>query len=222
MEKVCVYRDSESLTRTITWYEYVSGWLQELSDLFTDANIVPTISKLQNLFNGSNLWGLVDESCTNQGIGKMPKRVQELIREDSAKKVDTIKEKASNLINKPNSNPIEWEFYQVNNGKVEIRSDYKEILTDRFSIYIDTESKKAVYDKWLILEKACKEFNQAVAEAPKVCTFYESMVKINHLSADLYNPQYLMGLAVPDRFSLARLDPDGSIVLKGKNFEYIK
>ena len=221
MEKVCVYRDSESLTKTITWYEYVSGRLQELSDLFTDANIVPTISKLQNLFNGSNLWGLVDESCTNQRVGKMPKRVQELIREDSAKKVDAIKEKAAKLI-KTNSNAIEWEFYQVNNGKIEIRSDYKEILADRFSIYIDTESKKAVYDKWLILEKALKEFNQAVAEAPKVSTFYDSMVKINHPSADLYNPQYLMGLAVPDRFSLARLDPDGSVVLKGKNFEYIK
>lgn len=222
MEKVCVYRDSESLTKTITWYEYVSGRLQELSDLFTDANIVPTISKLQNLFNGSNLWGLVDESCENQGVNnKMPRLVMELTRKDATQKVDSIKEKAAKLI-KTNSNAIEWEFYQVNNGKIEIRSDYKEILADRFSIYIDTESKKAVYDKWLILEKALKEFNQAVAEAPKVSTFYDSMVKINHPSADLYNPQYLMGLAVPDRFSLARLDPDGSVVLKGKNFEYIK
>ncbi len=221
MEKVCVYRDSESLTKAIAWYEYVSGRLQELADLFTDADIVPTISKLQNLFNGSSLWGLVDESCTNQKVSKMPKSVQELIREDSAKKVDAIKEKAAKQI-KTESNAIEWEFYQVNNGKVEIRSDYKEILTDRFSIYIDTDTRSAVYEKWLALEKAIKEFNQAVKEAPKVSTFYDSLVKANHPSADVYNPQYIMGLAVPDRFSLARLDPDGSVVLKGKNFEYIK
>ena len=39
MEKVCVYRDSESLTKAIAWYEYVSGRLQELADLFTDADI---------------------------------------------------------------------------------------------------------------------------------------------------------------------------------------
>ncbi len=221
MEKVCVYRDSESLTKAIAWYEYVSGRLQELADLFTDADIVPTISKLQNLFNGSSLCGLVDESCTNQKVSKMPKSVQELIREDSAKKVDAIKEKAAKQI-KTESNAIEWEFYQVNNGKVEIRSDYKEILTDRFSIYIDTDTRSAVYEKWLAMEKAIKEFNQAVKEAPKVSTFYDSLVKANHPSADVYNPQYIMGLAVPDRFSLARLDPDGSVVLKGKNFEYIK
>lgn len=221
MEKVCVYRDSESLTKAIAWYEYVSGRLQELADLFTDADIVPTISKLQNLFNGSSLWGLVDESCTNQKVSKMPKSVQELIREDSAKKVDAIKEKAAKQI-KTESNAIEWEFYQVNNGKVEIRSDYKEILTDRFSIYIDTDTRSAVYEKWLAMEIAIKEFNQAVKEAPKVSTFYDSLVKANHPSADVYNPQYIMGLAVPDRFSLARLDPDGSVVLKGKNFEYIK
>ena len=151
----------------------------------------------------------------------MPKSVQELIREDSAKKVDAIKEKAAKQI-KTESNAIEWEFYQVNNGKVEIRSDYKEILTDRFSIYIDTDTRSAVYEKWLAMEKAIKEFNQAVKEAPKVSTFYDSLVKANHPSADVYNPQYIMGLAVPDRFSLARLDPDGSVVLKGKNFEYIK
>ena len=221
MEKVCVYRDSESLTKAIAWYEYVSGRLQELADLFKDADIVPTISKLQNLFNGSSLCGLVDESCTNQKVSKMPKSVQELIREDSAKKVDAIKEKAAKQI-KTESNAIEWEFYQVNNGKVEIRSDYKEILTDRFSIYIDTDTRAAVYEKWLAMEKAIKEFNQAVKEAPKVSTFYDSLVKANHPSADVYNPQYIMGLAVPDRFSLARLDPDGSVVLKGKNFEYIK
>lgn len=221
MEKVCVYRDSESLTKAIAWYEYLSGRLQELADLFKDADIVPTISKLQNLFNGSSLWGLVDESCTNQKVSKMPKSVQELIREDSAKKVDAIKEKAAKQI-KTESNAIEWEFYQVNNGKVEIRSDYKEILTDRFSIYIDTDTRSAVYEKWLAMEKAIKEFNQAVKEAPKVSTFYDSLVKANHPSADVYNPQYIMGLAVPDRFSLARLDPDGSVVLKGKNFEYIK
>ena len=140
---------------------------------------------------------------------------------EAAKKVEEIKTKAAKLIHTDVS-PIEWERYLVNDGKVSIKPEYKQIITDRFSIYIDTDSRSAVYEKWLAMEKAIKEFNQAVKEAPKVSTFYDSMVKINHPSADLYNPQYLMGLAVPDRFSLARLDPDGSIVLKGKNFEYIK
>ena len=222
MERVCVYQDAESIRKSINWCETVAKHLQELADLFIEADIVPTIGKLQNLYNGSSLWGLIDESCENQGVNnKMPRLVRELTRKDATQKVDAIKEMAAKLIHTDVS-PIEWERYLVNDGKVSIKPEYKQIITDRFSIYIDTDSRSAVYEKWLAMEKAIKEFNQAVKEAPKVSTFYASMVKINHPSADLYNPQYLMGLAVPDRFSLARLDPDGSVVLKGKNFEYIK
>lgn len=222
MERVCVYQDAESIRKSINWCETVAKHLQELADLFIEADIVPTIGKLQNLYNGSSLCGLIDESCENQGANnKMPRLVRELTRKDATQKVDAIKEMAAKRIHTDVS-PIEWERYLVNDGKVSIKPEYKQIITDRFSIYIDTDSRSAVYEKWLAMEKAIKEFNQAVKEAPKVSTFYDSMVKINHPSADLYNPQYLMGLAVPDRFSLARLDPDGSVVLKGKNFEYIK
>lgn len=222
MEKVCVYSDTQNITKAITWYKYVAVKLQELADLFIEADIVPTIGKLQNLYNGSSLCGLIDESCENQGVNnKMPRLVRELTRKDATQKVDSIKEKAAKEII-TDSWGIEWEFYQVNNGKVEIRSDYKEILTDRFSIYIDTESRKAVYDKWLILEKALKDFNQAVADAPKESTFYDNMVKINNPFAEKYNPQYMGGLSLPDHFALARLEPDGTAVLKGENFGHIK
>ena len=121
----------EDIQKTIAWSEYVLKCLQELADLFTDANIVPTISKLQNLFNGSSLWGLVDESCTNQRVGEMPKRVQELIREDAKKALDKIRLVANSIINNPDT--IEWDLYSVNrNGKVIISDDYKERIASRF------------------------------------------------------------------------------------------
>lgn len=221
MERVCVYQDAESIRKSINWCETAAKHLQELADNLSTEYIVPTIGKLQSLYNGSSLLDLISESCDSQIFKGMPKSLQEIVRKDSAKKVEEIKTKAAKLINTDKIS-IEWEFYQVNNGNVNIKPEYKQIITDRYSIYIDTDSRSAVYEKWLAMEKAIKEFNQAVKEAPKVSTFYDSMVKINHPSADLYNPQYLMGLAVPDRFSLARLDPDGSVVLKGKNFEYIK
>ena len=214
MERVCVYQDAESIRKSINWCETAAKHLQELADNLSTEYIVPTIGKLQSLYNGSSLLDLISESCDSQIFKGMPKSLQEIVRKDSAKKVEEIKTKAAKLINTDKIS-IEWE-------NVNIKPEYKQIITDRYSIYIDTDSRSAVYEKWLAMEKAIKEFNQAVKEAPKVSTFYDSMVKINHPSADLYNPQYLMGLAVPDRFSLARLDPDGSVVLKGKNFEYIK
>jgi len=221
MEKVCVYQDVESIRKSINWCETIAKHLQELTDDFIKADIVPTIGKLQSLYNGNNLWGLIDESCVNQGIGRMPKRVQELMREDSAKDVDNIKTKAAKLIHTDVA-PIEWELYQVNNGKVSIKPEYKQIITDRYSIYIDTEARSTVYEKWLVMEKAIKEFNQAVSEAPKENSLFESMEKMGSPLAAKYDRRYMVGLSLPDHFSLAIIDANGTPTLKGQNFEYIK
>ena len=221
MEKVCVYQDANSIRKSLNWIETTANHLQELADNLIKVDIVPTIGKLISLFNGGSLWELITESCENQGISRMPRRVQELMRNDAAQKLDEIKGKAANLIHTEVSS-IEWDLYLVNNGKVSIKPEYKQIITDRHCIYIDTDTRAAVYEKWLAMEKAIKEFNQAVAEAPKVSAIYENLLMLGNPSADVYNPQYMIGISTPDHFSLARLDPDGTPVLKGENFESIK
>ena len=148
MKKVCVYQDAEAIRRSINWCETVANKLQELADDLSEINITPTIEKIQSLYSGESLWDLITESCDNQDISSMPKRIQELLRKDTTKDVDNIKAKAAKLIHTDVS-PIEWELYQVNNGKVSIKPEYKQIITDRFSIYIDTDSRSAVYEKWL-------------------------------------------------------------------------
>lgn len=122
----------EDIQKTIAWSEYVLKCLQELADDFYNAYIIPTIGKLQSLFNGSNLLGLVDESCENQGINKkMPRLVIELTREDAEKELDKIRFVANSIINNPDN--IEWDLYSVNrNGKVIISNDYKERIASRF------------------------------------------------------------------------------------------
>ena len=121
----------EDIQKTIAWSEYVLKCLQELTDDFIKADIVPTIGKLQSLYNGNNLWGLIDESCVNQGIGRMPKRVQELMRKDAEKELDKIRLVANSIINNPDT--IEWDLYSVKrNGKVIISADYKERIASRF------------------------------------------------------------------------------------------
>lgn len=221
MEKVCVYQDANSIRKSLNWIETTANHLQELADNLIKVDIVPTIGKLISLFNGGSLWELITESCENQGISRMPRRVQELMRNDAAQKLDEIKGKAANLIHTEVSS-IEWDLYLVNNGKVSIKPEYKQIITDRHCIYIDTDTRAAVYEKWLAMEKAIKEFNQAVAEAPKVSAIYENLLRLGNPSADVYNPQYMIGISTPDHFSLARLDPDGTPVLKGENFVSIK
>ena len=221
MEKVCVYQDVESIRRSINWCETAAKHLQELADNLSTEYIVPTIGKLQSLYNGSSLLDLISESCDSQIFKGMPKSLQEIVRKDSAKKVEEIKTKAAKLIHTDVS-PIEWELYQVNNGKVSIKPEYKQIITDRNSIYIDTEARSAVYEKWLVMEKAIKEFNQAVSDAPKENSLFESMEKMGSPLAAKYDRRYMGGLSLPDHFSLAIIDANGTPTLKGQNFEYIK
>lgn len=221
MEKVCVYQDANSIRESLNWIKTTANRLQELADDLTKTDIVPTIEKLQILFESKSLLDLVTESCNNQGISMITKRLQELMRKDTAKDIEKIKIKAANLIHTEVS-PIEWDLYLVNNGKVSIKPEYKQIITDRHSIYIDTDTRAAVYEKWLAVEKAIKEFNQAVVEAPKVSAVYENLVRLGNPSAEIYNPKYMIGISTPNQFSLARLDPDGTPVLKGENFKSIK
>ena len=221
MEKVCVYQDVESIRKSINWCETVAQHLQELADDLSEINITPTIEKIQSLYSGESLWDLITESCDNQDISSMPKRIQELLRKDTTKDMDKLKAKAANLIHTDEA-LIEWDLYQVNNGKVIIQFGYKQIMTDRYSTYVDTEARSAVYKKWLIMEKAIKEFNQAVSEAPKDNSLFETMEKAGLPMAAKYDRRYMGGLSLPDHFSLAIIDADGTPKLKGQNFEYIK
>ena len=122
----------EDIQKTIAWSEYVLKCLQELADDFSNAHIIPTIGKLQSLYNGSSLCGLIDESCENQGVNnKMPRLVRELTRKDAEKELDEIRLVANSIINNPDN--IEWGLYSVNrNGKVIISNDYKERIASRF------------------------------------------------------------------------------------------
>ena len=221
MEKVCVYQDVESIRRSINWCETAAKHLQELADNLSTEYIVPTIGKLQSLYNGSSLLDLISESCDSQIFKGMPKSFQEIVRKDSAKKVEEIKTQAAKLINTDKIS-IEWEFYQVNNGNVNIKPEYKQIITDRYSIYIDTDSRADVYEKWLAMEKAINEFNEAVNNSHKNNKLYDMFAKHNPNMSFLVDARYMKGLSVFGEFSLATLYSDGKFELKGENFKYIK
>lgn len=121
----------EDIQKTIAWSEYVLKCLQELADDFSNAHIIPTIGKLQSLYNGSGLWDLISEACVAQKISTYPKRLQELMRKDAEKELDKIRFVANSIINNPDT--IEWDLYGVNrNGKVIISNDYKERIASRF------------------------------------------------------------------------------------------
>jgi len=221
MEKVCIYRNEAEIARQVSWCKTVTERLQKVADALANIEIIPTIEKLQSLYESDDLKALIDESCNAQNIGGLPRRVKSLVIEDAEKAVTSIKEKAASLI-KTEGRRIDWEFYQVNDGKIIIDPSYVQSIERANSIYIDSEPRQAVYDKWLAMEKAIKEFNEAVKNAPKENSIYESIAKVNPEISSVYDANFLMGISTHNHFSLAMLDDDGTPTLKAQNFTYIK
>ncbi len=119
------------IQKVTEWSEYVLKCLQELTKALIEANIVPTIEKLQSLYYGSSLLDLINESCENQKITRYPKRLQEIIFRDTTKEIENIRSLANGIINDPEN--IEWNFYSVSrNGKVIISENYKDRIRSRF------------------------------------------------------------------------------------------
>ena len=221
MEKICIYRNNAEISRQVAWYKTVADRLQKVADALAEIEIEPTLVKIQSLYEGGDLAVLVNESCKAQGIANVPKRIQSMVRQDTEKDVVRIKAMAASLIGNE-SHLIKWEFYQVNLGKVHIAPNFVQVIEDENSIFIDTDSRMAVYEKWLAMEKAINDFNLAVKEAPKNNSVYDRVAVVNPNMANLYDANNLMGISIHDRYSLALLNPDGTPTLKASNFEYIK
>lgn len=121
----------EDIQKTIAWSEYVLKCLQELADELSRERIVPTIGKLQILYNGSSLFDLANEGANKNFIKGMPKTLVNRLVEDTEKEVEKIRVIANAKIDNPDN--IEWDLYRVNRcGQVIISEDYKDRITSRF------------------------------------------------------------------------------------------
>ena len=84
MEKVCIYRNEAEIARQVSWCKTVNERLQKVADALANIEIIPTIEKLQSLYESDDLTALIDESCNAQNIGGLPRRVKSLVIEDAA------------------------------------------------------------------------------------------------------------------------------------------
>ena len=103
----------------------------------------------------------------------------------------------------------------MKDGKIILSPDHIKEIESRCCVYIDTPGREAVYKNWLQLVEAMRQFDEAVKNAAKI----EVSEFQRHSGID---PDYLQAVAVPGRFSLAKINYEGKLVLNGENFEYIQ
>ena len=151
----------------------------------------------------------------------MPKVVQKTIqemfdKENEADYKELIEEKAARIGNSlMNGHPINLSFFDLEDGRIVLSPDHIKEIESRCCVYIDTPGREAVYKKWLQLVEAMRQFDEAVKNATKI----EVSELQKHNGID---PDYLQAVAVPGRFSLAKINYEGKLVLNGENFEYIQ
>ena len=147
---------------------------------------------------------------------KLANEQLELVAQEIEAYNKLIEEKAARIGNSlMNGHPINLSFFDLEDGRIVLSPDHIKEIESRCCVYIDTPGREAVYKKWLQLVEAMRQFDEAVKNAAKI----EVSEFQRHSGID---PDYLQAVAVPGRFSLAKINYEGELVLKGENFEYIQ
>lgn len=165
---------------------------------------------------------LIASKNVSDNFGDMPKVMQKTFqemfdKENEADYKELIEEKAarvSGVLNK-GEYVINLSFFDLEDGRIVLSPDHIKEIESRCCVYIDTPGREAVYKKWLQLVEAMRQFDEAVKNATKI----EVSEFQRHSGID---PDYLQAVAVPGNFSLAKINYEGELVLKGENFEYIQ
>lgn len=220
-ERILVYKDSVEYDGTIKRYQWFAKMMQELADGLKKLNVEPTITLIKRLIKGEDLRALIASKNVSDNFGDMPKVMQKTFqamfdKENEADYKELIEEKAARIGNSlMNGHPINLSFFDLEDGRIVLSPDHIKEIESRCCVYIDTPGREAVYKKWLQLVEAMRQFDEAVKNAAKI----EVSEFQRHSGID---PDYLQAVAVPGRFSLAKINYEGKLVLNGENFEYIQ
>lgn len=221
-ERILVYKDSVEYDGTIKRYQWFAKMMQELADGLKKLNVEPTITLIKRLIKGEDLRALIASKHVSESFENMPKTMQNAIqemfkKENEADYKELIEEKAARIGNVLGKGeyPINLSFFDLKDGEIVLSPDHIKETESRCCVFIDTPGKEAVYKKWLQLVEAMRQFDEAVKNAAKI----EVSEFQRHSGID---PDYLQAVAVPGRFSLAKINYEGKLVLNGENFEYIQ
>ena len=211
-ERILVYKDPVEYDGTIKRYQWLAKMMQELADGLKKLNVEPTITLIKRLIKGEDLRALIASKNVSDNFGDMPKVMQKTFqemfdKENEADYKELIEEKAARIGGVLNKGEyiINRSFFDLKDGKIILSPDHIKEIESRCCVYIDTPGREAVYKNWL----------QLVKNAAKI----EVSEFQRHSGID---PDYLQAVAVPGRFSLAKINYEGKLVLNGENFEYIQ
>lgn len=222
-ERILVYKDPE-FDNWANRYRWMQKELQKLADGLKTLGIEPTDELIKRLYRGESLEGMTAEKHVGDALKGLPATLLRTIsdlykKERSDEYNNAVGNQADKIVEwrrrNDASSMIDFNYYHVEDGTITIDPRHTEYLESMFCVFIDSDNRKAVYDKWLQLQKAKADFETAVKSASKRKGYSRLEEERGITGNDL------LAVATPGQFCLVKIRYDGEMMLNGENFSHI-
>lgn len=168
MEKILVDKDEQLYNRRVRQFNQVKTLLQGICEALKKVKIQPTTERIQMLLDGEDLMDLYMDvqmgDCQN-----LPVAIQEIVKNEARQELEKIRSMAAKVMSTMRDfedGMLDLSLYNVDEaGNVQLDPGYISDVEKISCVFIDTPSKKILYDKAQAVIQAIKDLNQACKEA---------------------------------------------------------
>lgn len=222
-DKILVYTDQEKHDRMRGYYNSWTRNLQSLVNGLCELSITPSLENVKKLMNGEDLRSFMEDSNVAKHLSFLPKKLLNTIQntvnneleEEYNEKVGDLAKRLIHLNTSSDWGRLNIDHFRIDGETVKITEECELFINNSCCVYVDTPSKKRVYDAYLKFIEAYNELEKTIKEAPKTSNpnFGASLCYIDH--------NKLKALGGYGSYSLVVLN-DGELELVGYRFEDIR
>lgn len=231
MERILIYKDQHGLWEAMNRYKALTSKMQPVLNIIKDLGVQTTKERLTEVVM-DRYWENIRTEMLSELSG-FPALIREAATVEAESKI--VKAQALNLVKDAQDYWTEFgtllslDYITVSEGKVSLDPKLDSELEESYSIYADSEGRQNVYNAFKAAQSAIEALNQAVSAAEKrepegveqtYCQMRDRGLAFGGYVPKL--PNDIQGVRPLGEFSIASIDTDGSLVLKGENFSYLK
>ncbi|GHT74834.1 hypothetical protein AGMMS50262_08560 [Bacteroidia bacterium] len=207
---ILVFRDVPAIDEDVRGYAIAQKQLQRVLGCLKSAGVEADYDLLKDIVKqGSKIVEVLNTKASSEKQG-MPISMQNIIDNDTQTVYNEIKRLGEDA-NKATINSftyaIDLDLFNISNGDVSLKPDSRQMIEDKYSVYIDSPDREDVYKKAQNVIKAISELQKSIGKADK-----------KGLAGKLL--PILPASYSGDR--ILNVDADGGVEIVGESFGFIK
>ena len=166
-ERILVYRDKKDVEAYKSDYERARIYSQKIIDFLKNQNIEVSLNLVRSLIKESFPIAPLFQNRDKKKLQELPEALKKLVESDNNKLIqecNALIQAAQKSMNENDQHHVDFSKLDLIDGKVIITDEAIKEAEDLGSIYVDTDSRKKVYEKALAAKKALEELDQTIKE----------------------------------------------------------